>query len=153
VTILATGNAVAKIDLMSSLGQHIELSGVIEFGSRQAQLIGFPTANIRILTTAVIPDGVYASLASVRFDDGCKTYPSISYISNKLRSDLPEICFYTHLFGFFGDIYGRRVTFKALYLIRAGEVAITSKVAQLGILDDIAIARSCFTSRDGMCAP
>lgn len=69
--------------------------------------MGFPTANIDAAAID-IPDGVYASTVEV---DG-KSYRAMSNIGVRPSVDGRQRLLETCLFGFDGDLYGRRLSVR-----------------------------------------
>ena len=72
--------------------------GIVERGTKAANVIGFPTANIRFGAPGV--SGTYAGKVLVESDE----YAAAIYANRKRR--LLE----AHLLDFSGDLYGKRIT-------------------------------------------
>jgi riboflavin kinase/FMN adenylyltransferase len=54
-------------DVIRKLGRPYQLDGVIVSGDRRGRHLGFPTANLQVMSQALIPEnGVYACWATVR---------------------------------------------------------------------------------------
>lgn len=90
------------------------IEGVVEHGRRLGRELGFPTANLPVPDTLEVADGVYRSRAEV--DGQCYAAmsnlgrnPSVGGVARRLE---------THLFGFRGELYGRRMRVTLLERIR-----------------------------------
>lgn len=88
--------------------------GEVVHGRRLGRELGFPTANIEVSDDCAAPDGVYRSrvtIDGVRYDAmsnlGCN--PSVGSSRRHLE---------THLFGFGGSLYGRKLHVELLIKIR-----------------------------------
>ena len=79
--------------------------------------MGFPTANIEADASLDARDGVYASRVEV---DG-RMYDAMSNLGYKPTVDGRRRLLETNIFGFEGDLYGRRLRVELLRFIRAAE--------------------------------
>ena len=77
--------------------------------------MGFPTANIEVDGKPEVRDGVYASRVEV---DG-RTYRAMSNLGYKPTVGGRRRLLETNLFGFEGDLYGRRLRVELVRFIRA----------------------------------
>jgi len=76
--------------------------------------MGFPTANIEADAALDARDGVYASRVEV---DG-RMYDAMSNLGYKPTVDGRRRLLETNIFGFEGDLYGRRLRVELLRFIR-----------------------------------
>ena len=76
--------------------------------------MGFPTANIEVDGALAMRDGVYASRVEV---DG-RTYEAMSNLGCIPTVDGQRRLLETNLFGFEGDLYGRRLRVELVRFIR-----------------------------------
>lgn len=91
------------------LGREYALSGEVATGRRLARKLGFRTANILPPHGKVIPAfGVYA--AYVDTPDGC--WPAMVNIGVKPTVGGDQLLIESHLFGFDGDLYGKKITVR-----------------------------------------
>ena len=96
------------------LGRKFYLKGLVSYGGKIGEEIGYPTANISV-TDQILPKyGVYATKTSVRGS----IYKSMTYVGMK-----PTVCgleagVETHLFRFEGNIYGEEICVNFLRRIR-----------------------------------
>lgn len=94
--------------------EHVFIDGVVGEGRQLGRRLGFPTANISVDVALAVSDGVYRSRTTV---DGVSYYsmsnlgcnPSVGGVERRLE---------THLFGFSGSLYGRRIVVELLEKIR-----------------------------------
>lgn len=99
------------------LGWNYSLSGTVVEGSKRGRTIGFPTANLKTdERNKLIPkNGVY--LVRVHLDEG--RYDGFLNIGFRPTfGDLNEISIETHIFGFEGNIYDKRMTLEFVDYIR-----------------------------------
>lgn len=123
------------------------LSGEVVHGDQRGRLLGFPTANLRIVPDAAIPFGVYAGRL-----DGKPAAISVGVRPTFGTGSEPLL--EAHVLDFAGDLYGRTVRVELLRFIREeqsfeqvealveqieDDVRRTRKV--IGALDDQAIGR------------
>ena len=99
------------------LGHEFSITGMVEQGQKLARQLGFPTANMRVLPNAALPPaGVYEVQTLV--DDEL-----IRGIANLgIRPTIDEACkvvrLETHLIGWQGNLYGRRMQVDLLRFLR-----------------------------------
>lgn len=87
------------------LGRRWAVEGVVSPGQRVGRSLGFPTANFSLGELIAPRRGVYATRARL---DG-KVYDAVSNFGRRpTLGDSPPLL-ETHLFGFSGDLYGRRL--------------------------------------------
>lgn len=97
------------------LGREYSLSGEVVEGRRLAARLGFRTANILPPKGKVVPAyGVYA--AYVDTDKG--TFPAMVNIGVKPTIDAKELLIESHLIGFDGNLYGKKITVRLVRKIR-----------------------------------
>ncbi len=90
------------------------IEGIVAHGRRLGRELGFPTANLPAGADAPAEDGVYASEAEV---DGVR-YRAMSNLGSNPSVGGRERRLETHLFGFEGSLYGRRLRVRLLRKIR-----------------------------------
>ncbi len=113
------------------LGRRHCAPGVIERGDGRGATIGFPTANVRVRTAMLPPDGVYA----VWTDLSGTRRPGVANVGRKptFGADLARTL-EVHIFDFSDDVYGARCGVEFVERLR-GEIAFPSVdalVAQIG---------------------
>lgn len=101
---------VHECDLASArrlLGRHYRIAGRVMTGhGRGGRLLGFPTANLRVVDELLPGPGVYAVL--VELDDG-RLIMGANNIGNNPTFDDGTLSVETHLLDFTGDLYGRDI--------------------------------------------
>ena len=90
------------------------IEGIVVHGNSLGGRMGFPTANIEADASLDARDGVYASRVEV---DG-RMYDAMSNLGYKPTVDGRRRLLETNIFGFEGDLYGRRLRVELLRFIR-----------------------------------
>jgi len=90
------------------------IEGIVVHGNRLGSRMGIPTANIAVGEGLDARDGVYAARVQV---DG-RTYEAMADLGCKPTVGGRRRQLETHLFGFAGDLYGRRLRVELLRFIR-----------------------------------
>lgn len=88
------------------LGRYFDIAGEVVHGAQVGRTIGFPTANVVPPEGIIqVPDGIYASFATVEGDD--TRYPAMTYIGTRpaLNSGMRQL--ETHLLDMDIDLYGK----------------------------------------------
>lgn len=89
------------------LGRHYRIAGQVMTGhGRGGRLLGFPTANLRVVDELLPGPGVYAVL--VELGDG-RLIMGANNIGNNPTFDDGALSVETHLLDFEGDLYGRDI--------------------------------------------
>jgi riboflavin kinase/FMN adenylyltransferase len=101
------------------LGRPFSILGRVVKGSRRAQVLGFPTANIAFIQEAFPPYGVYVVKAGV----GQKSYFGLANLGRRptfatLKRDFFPPVLEAHLFNFRRNIYGQQIELFFLKKIR-----------------------------------
>lgn len=133
----------------SMLGRHHEVRGEVMMGDQRGQLLGFPTANVKVTKSVCMPaDGVYAGWFERA--DGSE-YPCAINLGRRptfyehAQSSLLE----AHLLDFDDDLYGEHVKVRFAHFLRSERKfdGIEAIVAQLKI--DVQHARELLTASAG----
>ena len=90
------------------------VEGVVGHGRRLGRELGFPTANLAVGANLGLEDGVYRSRAEV----AGRWYNAMSNLGRNPSVGDTERRLETHLFGFSGELYGRRLRVVLLERIR-----------------------------------
>ncbi len=88
--------------------------GTVVRGRQLGRELGFPTANIGVPDDCAAPDGVYRSRVTV---DG-RSYDAMSNLGCNPSVGGSRRHLETHLFGFGGSLYGRKLHVELLIKIR-----------------------------------
>jgi riboflavin kinase/FMN adenylyltransferase len=124
------------------LGRDYQISGtVIKGKNRGARLLGFPTANLKIIDELIRKNGVYA----VKVILGDRTYPGVTNIGFNPTFHENTLSIETHILDFSGDILGR--TMRVDFIERLRDEKSFENLEQLArqISRDIANARDILT--------
>lgn len=97
------------------MGRNYYIGGQVVSGRKIGRTLGFPTTNIHIDETMVIPpNGVYATTCEV----GHKKYESVTNVGIKPTVGSNQKNVETHLFDFNQDVYGREIKVEFLMKLR-----------------------------------
>ena len=134
--------AVARGDVANAaraLGRPFRLSGVVETGDRRGRTLGFPTANVSVPTSTVVPaPGLYAAKATL---PNGRTFAAAVTVGGNPTFGVSTLKIESHLLDFSGDIYGQTLTLDFLRRLR-DVVPFPNKEALLAqIAQDVAETR------------
>ena len=90
------------------------IEGAVRHGRQLGRELGFPTANLDVADDLALEDGVYRARVAV---DG-RTYDAMSNLGCNPSVGGAERRLETHLLGFGGDLYGRRLRVELFERIR-----------------------------------
>jgi riboflavin kinase/FMN adenylyltransferase len=112
-------NLLAAGDVLSAgalMGRPYSITGLVRHGKELGRTIGFPTANLIPDEKKLLPQiGVYKTEIEI---DG-KSYKAITNVGDNPTVDGEHGIFVeSHMIGFEGDIYGRKITVKFLEYLR-----------------------------------
>jgi riboflavin kinase/FMN adenylyltransferase len=96
------------------LGRPYRLTGLVGTGQRRGASLGFPTANLERMETAIPADGVYA----VRVERKGKTWPGAANIGPNPTFGENARKVEVHLIGFEGNLYGEVVSLDFIERLR-----------------------------------
>lgn len=111
--------AVSRGDVSNAaraLGRPFRLRGVVETGDRRGRTLGFPTANVAVPTSTIVPaPGLYAARATL--PDG-RTFASAVNVGGNPTFGVATFKIESHLLDFAGDLYGATLTLDFLRRLR-----------------------------------
>lgn len=91
------------------LGRPYSLTGDVIEGHRRGQLLGYPTANLRLIDRLAVPaDGIY--VVQVSIDGSPGLLPGMAYIGTRPVFQDQQHAIEVHLLDVTLDLYGRRLT-------------------------------------------
>ena len=88
------------------LSRDYAIEGVVQRGDRRGRELGYPTANLELGDYLRPKYGIYA--VRVTLEDGSE-HPGVASLGVRPTFEPPEELLEAHLFGFDGDLYGRKV--------------------------------------------
>ena len=88
------------------LSRDFAIEGVVQKGDSRGRELGYPTANLALGDYQRPKYGIYA--VRVTLDDGSER-PGVASLGIRPTFDPPQELLEAHLFGFQGDLYGRRI--------------------------------------------
>ncbi|MCF6137153.1 bifunctional riboflavin kinase/FAD synthetase [Alkalihalobacillus berkeleyi] len=128
-------------DIPTFLGRHYQVGGRVIHGDNRGHTIGFPTANIHLENTYMIPQvGVYAVKMNVNgewYDGVCNVGYKPTFKDDK--PDQPGI--EVHLFEFDAEIYGEYVFVKWCNRIRGEKKFSSIEELKAQIAEDVSTAK------------
>ena len=93
----------------------MKITGTVAENRHIGETIGFPTANLSNYDRRQLPpEGVYASVTEL----GDKAYRSVTSIGYNPTVEGKKLSVETHLLGFEGDLYGKRLTVRFIKKLR-----------------------------------
>ena len=108
--------AEARMDEAAALlGHPYYLDGVVVEGKRRGRELGFPTANLETSNELIPPNGVYATTLEV---DGIVHAAMTNIGVRPTFADDTRTSIETHVLGFDGDLYGRKVRLAFVQRLR-----------------------------------
>lgn len=119
--VMYKGDAVSSTRLRRTLGEDgnvedaalmmtrvHETTGVVVQGDQRGRQIGFPTANLEVGPLQLPKDGVYAVVARLLGEADAPLLHGVANLGNRPTFDAGR-SIEVHLFGFDGDLYGKRM--------------------------------------------
>jgi riboflavin kinase/FMN adenylyltransferase len=88
------------------LSRDFAIEGVVQRGDARGRGLGYPTANLELGDYQRPKYGIYA--VRVTLDDGSE-HPGVASLGVRPTFDPPTELLEAHLFGFDGDLYGRKI--------------------------------------------
>ncbi|KPK17789.1 MAG: hypothetical protein AMJ62_00660 [Myxococcales bacterium SG8_38] len=95
-------------DAAAMMTRFHEITGRVVPGDRRGRQVGFPTANLEVEPIQLPKDGVYAVVARVLDGAELGRLHGVANLGNRPTFDAGHAV-EVHLFGFDGDLYGRRL--------------------------------------------
>ena len=97
------------------LGRHFSIQGLVISGNRIGRTIGFPTANLNLPKTGVVPKyGVYISKTRAYNT----WYPSITNVGSRPTVENGQYFIETYISGFDGDLYNADIEIRFYSYLR-----------------------------------
>jgi riboflavin kinase/FMN adenylyltransferase len=100
---LAAGDTAHATHLLS---RDFAIEGVVQPGDRRGRELGYPTANLSLGDYQRPKYGIYA--VRVTLEDGSE-HPGVASLGVRPTFEPPQELLEAHLFGFDGDLYGRKI--------------------------------------------
>ena len=128
-------------DARAFLGRYYQISGTVVKGqNRGGRLLGFPTANLKVIDELIPIKGVYA--VKVVIDDN--TYDGVTNIGYNPTFGENALSVETHVLDFSADLVGK--TIKLSILERLRDEVVFKSVEELSsqIAEDIRLAKKIF---------
>jgi riboflavin kinase/FMN adenylyltransferase len=105
------------------LSRDFAIEGVVERGDARGRALGYPTANVSLGDYQRPKYGIYAVRVTLDANgkDGGIEYPGVASLGVRPTFAPPKELLEAHLFGFDGDLYGRRIEVALHAFIREEE--------------------------------
>jgi len=120
------------------LTRDFAIEGVVQRGDARGRELGYPTANLTLGDYQRPKYGIYA--VRVTLDDGSE-HPGVASLGIRPTFDPPQELLEAHLFGFDGDLYGRRIEVALHAFIREEKKFESVEALMAQMRDDEAAAR------------
>ena len=113
------------------LSRDYAIEGVVQRGDSRGRELGYPTANLTLGYYQRPRYGIYA--VRVALDDGSE-HPGVASLGVRPTFEPPTELLEAHLFGFDGDLYGRRIEVALHAFIRAEKKfdGVEALIAEMG---------------------
>jgi riboflavin kinase/FMN adenylyltransferase len=126
------------------LGRNYQIAGTVVAGkNRGGKLLGFPTANLKVMDELIPAGGVYAVTV---FVDG-KTYKGVTNIGVNPTFGENTLSVETHLLDYRGDLLGKEIRINFIQRLRKEKAFKSIHALSQQIGEDIEKARECFEQR------
>lgn len=123
------------------LGRYYSVSAVVEKGDQIGRQIGFPTANLSLDESKLLPPaGVYAGYALIQGE----RKEAVAHFGTRPTLDCSHKRFEVHLLDFQGDLYGQDLQFEFLATLRGVQRFDGLPDLQKAIAQDLDQARKIF---------
>jgi riboflavin kinase/FMN adenylyltransferase len=129
------------IDAGVLLGRHYQICGtVIKGDNRGGRLLGFPTANLKVVDELIPRMGVYA--VTVNVEDN--TYNGVTNIGTNPTFGEHALSVETHLLDFSGDLLGKTIRINFIQRLRNEKTFKSIEELSNQIAEDIRVAKELF---------
>ena len=135
-TALVDGDTATATRLLS---RDYAIDGVVQRGDQRGRELGYPTANLALGDYQRPKYGIYA--VRVSLEDGSE-HPGVASLGVRPTFEPPEELLEAHLFGFDGDLYGRKIEVALHAFIREEMKFTTIDALVAHMREDEAKARS-----------
>lgn len=106
-----------KLELANKLlARPFLISEIVEHGKKNGRLLGFPTANLKVLHKAYPPFGVFGGCVIIEGEKVCRS--AVINIGNNPTLKPGELSVEVHIFDFNEMIYGKRIYVNVEHFIR-----------------------------------
>lgn len=122
-------------DARRLLGRAPSVYGFVETGAGRARRLGFPTANIRLMSEALPPQGVYA--VRMRFSAQDRFWPGVMNFGIRPTFGGGRAVCEVHLLGFRGRLLGKGVEVQLMRRLRNERCFASPAALQKQVQDDI----------------
>ena len=94
------------------MNKNLKIKGIVAKGKQRGKLLGFPTANIRLIQS--IPEGVYISQTII----SSTSLPSLSFVGKAETFNEDDVKLETYIFNFDEDLYEKEIIVELIKKIR-----------------------------------
>lgn len=128
-------------DAKKSLGRDYQIRGIVVKGdNRGGRLLGFPTANLKLIDELIPKVGVYAVMVIIND----RTYYGVTNIGRNPTFGDHALSVETHLFDFYGDILGKTIRVNFFHRLRDEKTFCNARELSDQIVQDIKQAKDLF---------
>ncbi len=127
------------------LGQPYFVRGVIVKGQGRGRQLGFPTANLRLAPSRVLPaKGVYACIAS----KGTKPMMAVANVGTRPTFDGKDLSVEAHILDYDGDVLGEALQLDFIERLRPERRFKSEASLRMAIAEDVANARDVLSEME-----
>ena len=110
----------------------IDIEQVVVHGRKLGRALGFPTANMSLEGYKNIERGVYRSSVEINGT----LYRAMSNVGIRPSVGGKELLLETHVIGFSGDLYGKKIEVEFLYYMRDFKSFVSTEELKLQLDED-----------------
>lgn len=121
------------------------ISEIVEHGKKNGRILGFPTANLKIVNKVYPPFGVFGGTTKIEGDEN--SYSSVINIGKNPTLKPGELSVEAHLFDFNKNIYGKRIYVSIEKFLRNEKKFNSIEDLKFGIQNDVDTWRNNFNDK------
>lgn len=128
-----------KVDQAAAmLGRNYALNGVVCSGEGRGRMLGWPTANLRLVPDRVAPpDGIYATVTHIDH----RPHDSVAYVGTRPTFDAGERLLEVHVLCGTHELYGKRIVVEFIGRIRGDMQCESEETLRRQIATDVESAQ------------
>lgn len=117
------------------LGRPFLISEVVEHGKKYGRMLGFPTANLKVVNKVYPPFGIFGGSTVIEGERESRS--SVINIGKNPTLKPGELSVEVHILDFSGDLYGKRIFVNIEHFMRAEKKFDSFEDLKLGIKQDV----------------
>lgn len=117
------------------LGRPFLVSEIVEHGKKYGRMLGFPTANLKVVSKVYPPFGIFGG--STIIEGEAEKYSSVINIGKNPTLKPGELSVEVHILDFNREIYGKRIFVNIEHFLRSEKKFDSFEDLKLGIKQDV----------------